>query len=153
MIIKVNMMKGNEKLAVYVGTFVFVLLGWILSGYLEEFLADIIGDLGILEAAQAAQLVFALTWFIVCLLTYWGSTRWLESGEKAGILSLLFFILWAVSSLAIVIGYLVKELLIGGTITVALESLLDFFFYWLLLALSPAIAALLGVSNKASRSN
>jgi len=146
-------MKGNEKLAVYVGTFVFVLLGWILSGYLEEFLADIIGDLGILEAAQAAQLVFALTWFIVCLLTYWGSTRWLESGEKAGILSLLFFILWAVSSLAIVIGYLVKELLIGGTITVALESLLDFFFYWLLLALSPAIAALLGVSNKASRSN
>jgi len=147
------MMKGNEKLAVYVGTFVFVLLGWILSGYLEEFLADIIGDLGILEAAQAAQLVFALTWFIVCLLTYWGSTRWLESGEKAGILSLLFFILWAVSSLAIVIGYLVKELLIGGTITVALESLLDFFFYWLLLALSPAIAALLGVSNKASRSN
>jgi len=153
MIIKVNMMKGNEKLAVYVGTFVFVLLGWILSGYLEEFLADIIGDLGILDAAQAAQLVFALTWFIVCLLTYWGSTRWLESGEKAGILSILFFILWTVASLAIVIGYLVKELLIGGTITVALESLLDFFFYWLLLALSPAIAALLGVSNKASRSS
>jgi len=147
------MMKGNEKLAVYVGTFVFVLLGWILSGYLEEFLADIIGDLGILDAAQAAQLVFALTWFIVCLLTYWGSTRWLESGEKAGILSILFFILWTVASLAIVIGYLVKELLIGGTITVALESLLDFFFYWLLLALSPAIAALLGVSNKASRSS
>ena len=146
-------MKGNEKLAVYVGTFVFVLLGWILSGYLEEFLADIIGDLGILDAAQAVQLVFALTWFIVCLLTYWGSTRWLESGEKAGILSLFFFILWAVASLAIVIGYLVKELLTGGTITVALESLLDFFFYWLLLALSPTIAALLGVSNKASRSN
>ena len=152
MIIKVNMMKGNEKLAVYVGTFVFVLLGYILSFFISDILSDIINDLGILTTIQATDLVFALTWFIVCFLTYWGSTRWLEEGERSGILSLMFFILWIISSFAIVIGYIVKVLLEGNAAIITLDGLLDQFFVWLLWALSPAIAALLGVSNKASRS-
>lgn len=153
MIIKVIIMKGSEKLAVYVGTFVFVLIGWILSIYIEEFFTNVIGDLGILTGIQAAELGFALTWFVVCLLTYWGSTRWLESGERAGILSIMFFVLWAIASLAMIIGFFGRELLLGNTITIDLDTILDGFFYWLLLALSPTISALLGVSNKASRSN
>ncbi|MFX0088215.1 MAG: hypothetical protein ACFFAU_21350 [Candidatus Hodarchaeota archaeon] len=142
-------MKGNEKLAVYVGTFVFVLIGFISSFFISDILSDILDNLGILTVTQASSLVFALTWFIVCFVTYWGSTRWLEEGEKAGILSLMFFILWIISSLAIVVGYIAKTLLEGNAATITLDGLLDQFFIWLLWALSPAIAALLGVSNKA----
>jgi hypothetical protein len=147
----VNKLKGNEKLAVYVGTFVFVLIGFILSFFISDILSDIFDNLGILTVTQANALVFALTWFIVCFLTYWGSTRWLEEGEKAGILSLMFFILWIISTLAIVIGYIVKTLLEGNAALISLDGLLDQFFVWLLWALSPAIAALLGVSNKATK--
>lgn len=148
-----NKLKSNEKLAVYVGTFVFVLIGFILSFYISDFISDIINTLGILTVSQAGDLVFALTWFFVCFLTYWGSTRWLQEGEKAGILSLMFFILWIISSFAIVIGYIIKILLDGLAATITLEGLLDQFFVWLLWALSPAIAALLGVSNKATKHN
>jgi hypothetical protein len=144
-------MKGNEKLAVYVGTFVFVLIGFILSFLISDILVDVFNNLGILTAVQTGALVFALTWFIVCFLTYWGSTRWLEEGERAGILSLMFFILWIISTFAIVIGFITKILLEGNAATITLDSLLDQFFVWLLWALSPAIAALLGVSNKATK--
>ncbi len=144
-------MKGNEKLAVCVGTFVFVLIGFISSFIISDILSDILDNLGILTVIQANSLVFALTWFVVCFVTYWGSTRWLEEGEKVGILSLMFFILWIISSLAIVVGYITKTLLEGNAATITLDGLLDQFFVWLLWALSPAIAALLGVSNKATK--
>ncbi|MHA1969968.1 MAG: hypothetical protein ACW964_19510 [Candidatus Hodarchaeales archaeon] len=144
-------MKGNEKLAVFVGTFVFVLIGFILSFVVSDVLADMFNNLGILTPIQTGALVFALTWFLVCFLTYWGSTRWLEEGEKTGIISLMFFILWIIATFAIVIGFIVKTLLEGSAATITLDSLLNGFFVWLLWALSPAISALLGISNKSTR--
>ncbi|UCE13256.1 MAG: hypothetical protein JSV04_13855 [Candidatus Heimdallarchaeota archaeon] len=151
-------MKGNEKVAVYLGTFVFVIIGCLVSLIVSDILYDVLYELELEILTQeiipgqtrSYWLVFALGWFIVCFLTYFGSTRWLESGEKLGILSLFFFILWFITTLAIVIANIVKILLEGGAATIDLDFFLDQLFIALFWALAPTIAALLGVSNKAS---
>ncbi len=150
-------MKGNEKVAVYLGTFVFVIVGCLVSLIVSDILYDVFDNLGleiltheiIPGQTRSYWLVFAIGWFIVCFLTYFGSTRWLEEGEKLGIMSLFFFILWFISTLAIVIANIVKILLEGGAATIDLDLLLNQFFVGLFWALAPTIAALLGVSNKA----
>lgn len=151
-------MKGNEKIAVYLGTFIFVIVGCLVSLIVSDILYDVFDDLGIeiltkitgTGNSRSYWLVFAIGWFIVCFLTYFGSTRWLEEGEKLGLLSLFFFILWLITTLAIVIANIVKILIEGNAAIIDLDLLLDQFFIGLFWALAPTIAALLGVSNKAS---
>jgi len=148
-------MKGNEKMAVYVGTFVFVIIGYIVALIISDILIDILEDvqIEILTPTRINNLVFATGWFIIVFLTYWGSTRWLEQGERIGILSLFFFILWLISSLAVIIGYIVASLLLGNSEVITLDptvpnNLVDKYFEGLFWALSPTVASLLGVSNK-----
>lgn len=145
-------MKGNEKVAVYLGTFIFVIVGYIVSLIVSEILADVLSDLDIdfLTPERIVSIVLAIGWFLICWLTYFGSTRWLEEGEKAGILSLFFFILWLVASIATIIAYTLKVLLDGDSALITLDLLLDQFFIAMPFAVGPTIAALLGVSNKAS---
>ncbi|MFX0174351.1 MAG: hypothetical protein ACFE9L_20940 [Candidatus Hodarchaeota archaeon] len=144
-------MKGSEKMAVYVGTFVFVIVGYIVSLIVSDFLTNVFSsgvEIDFLTTDRLSWLIFAIGWLIVCFLVNYGSTRWLEEGEKVGILSLFFLILWFISTLAIVIGYIIKTLLEGGATLITLDSLLDELFVALFWALAPTIAALLGVSNK-----
>ena len=143
-------MKGSEKMAVYVSTFVFVILGYLLSLILSEILSDVFNQLGIdlLTPARTVLLVFAIAWFVVTFLSGWGSTRWIEDGERVGILGLMFFILWIIASFAIVIAWLIKPLLEGGTVVIDLDLWLDQFFVALPLALAPTIAVLLSITNK-----
>lgn len=148
-------MKGSEKMAVYVGTFVFVIVGYIAALFVSRILSDVLLDLQIdfLTSGRIDRLVFAIGWFVIVFLTYWGSTRWLEEGEKIGILSLFFVILWLVSSLAVIVGYIVWSLIQGNSEVITLDpaisgNLVDQYFEGLFWALSPTVAALLGVSNK-----
>ena len=145
-------MKGNEKVAVYLGTFIFVILGYIVSLIVSEILAEVLSDLNIdfLTPARIVSIVLAIGWFLICWLTYFGSTRWLEEGEKTGILSLFLFILWLVSSIATLIAYTLKVILDGDSALITLDLLVDQFFIAMPFAVGPTIAALLGVSNKAS---
>lgn len=143
-------MKGSEKMAVYVSTFVFVIIGYLLSLIISDILSDVFTQLGIdlLTPARTALLVFAIAWFIVTFLSGWGSTRWIEEGEKVGLLSLMFFILWIIASFAIVIAWLIKPLVEGGSVIIDLDLWLDQFFFALPLALAPTIAVLLSITNK-----
>ncbi|MFX0207286.1 MAG: hypothetical protein ACFFDT_14965 [Candidatus Hodarchaeota archaeon] len=143
-------MKGSEKMAVYVSTFVFVIIGYLLSLIVSDILSDVFAQLGIdlLTPARTVLLVFAIAWFIVTFLSGWGSTRWIEEGEKVGLLSLMFFILWIIASFAIVIAWLIRPLLEGGTVVLDLDLWLDQIFIALPLALAPTIAVLLSITNK-----
>ena len=143
-------MKGSEKMAVYVSTFVFVILGYLLSLILSDILSDVFTELGIdlLTPARTALLVFAIAWFVITFLSGWGSTRWIEEGDKVGLLSLMFLILWIIASFAIVIAWLIKPLVEGGSVIIDLDLWLDQFFFALPLALAPTIAVLLSITNK-----
>ena len=146
-----NDMKGSGKLAVYVGTFVFVIVGYLVMQIVSDILSDIFTDLTIdfLTPARIMLMVAALGWFVVCFLTYWGSTRWLEEGEKVGLLSLFFFLVWLIASFGILIGILLFNMFQGFTVTLDLDNILNTFFFAMPLALAPAVAAILGVTNKA----
>jgi hypothetical protein len=143
-------MKGSGKLAVYVGTFVFVIVGYLVMQVVSDILSDIFTDLAIdfLTPLRIGLIVAALGWFVVCFLTYWGSTRWLDEGEKAGILSLFFFLVWLVASVGILIAIMLHTMIQGATVVLDLDNILNTFFFAMPLALAPSIAAVLGVSNK-----
>ncbi|MFX0052606.1 MAG: hypothetical protein ACFFAJ_04395 [Candidatus Hodarchaeota archaeon] len=145
-------MKGSEKMAVYVGTFVFVIIGYILMQFVYDVLWDVFTELGIdfLTPIRVGSLVYGLGWFVLGFLVYWGATRWLESGEKIGMLSLFFIVIWLISTFGILIGHLLYLMIEGTNIVLQIDSLLDTYFSVLNLALIPSLAATLGVSNKST---
>ena len=144
-------MKGSGKLSVYVGTFIFVIVGYLLMQIVSDFLSKIFADLNIefLTPLRIGLIVVAIGWFLVCFLTYWGSTRWLDEGEKSGLLSLFFVIVWLFASLGILIAIKLFFMIQGGTLVLNFDDLINTFFVAMPLALAPTIAAILGVSNKA----
>ena len=144
-------MKSSGKLGVYVGTFVFVIIGYLVMQLVSDILSDIFTDLAIdfLTPSRIVLIVAAIGWFLVCFLTYWGSTFWLEEGGKAGIISLFFLIVWLFASLGILIAIYIWFMIQGSTVTLDLDNIINTFFVAMPLALAPSIAAILGVSNKA----
>ena len=143
-------MKSSGKLGVYIGTFVFVIIGYLVMQFVSDILADIFTDLAIdfLTPLRIVLMVQALGWFLVCWLTYFGSTFWLEEGGKAGLISLFFFIVWFFASLGILIAIYLWLMIQGSTLTLDLDNIINTFFIAMPLALAPSISAVLGVSNK-----
>jgi hypothetical protein len=154
------MMKESEKMAVYIGTFIIVMVGYIVSLIVADFITDLVSgivifpkDWGIgvsaaidyLTPPRLTWLVYAVGWFLVCILIHYGSTKWLEEGKMAEIKTLFFLILWFITTLAIVSGFVIKTLLVAQ---ISWERLLDELFIAPFWALAPTIAALLGISNK-----
>lgn len=152
-------MKESEQMVVYISTFIIVMVGHIVSLIVTDFIIDLVSGVVIfpkrwgigkfavidyLTPPRLTWLVYAVGWFLVCILVYYGSTRWLEAGEKVDIFSLFFLILWFITTLAIVIGFIIKTLLVA---TISWEILFDELFVALFWALAPTIAALLGISN------
>jgi len=153
-------MKESGKMAVFIGTFIIVMVGYIASLIVADFITDVVSGIVIfpkdwgfgvfavidyLTPPRITWLVYTVGWFLVCILVNYGSTRWLEEGENIGIKSLIFLILWFIATLAIIIGFIIKTLLVA---TISLEGLLDELFVALFWALAPTIAVLLGGSNK-----
>ena len=152
-------MKVSGKMAVYVGTFIIVMVGYIVSHFAVDIIIDLVSgivifpkDYGIgvfaaidyLTPQRITWLVYAVGWFVVCILVNYGSTRWIEEREKIEILSVSFVILWLIVTLAIIIGFIIKTLLVT---TISWENLFDELFVALFWALAPTIAALLGVKK------
>ncbi|MHA1944518.1 MAG: hypothetical protein ACXAC6_00765 [Candidatus Hodarchaeales archaeon] len=153
-------MKESEKLTVYVGTFITVMVGYfvllIVSGFITDLVSGIvffpesgsIGEFAVIEyltPPRLSWLVYGVGWFVVCLLVNYGSTRSLEEGEKLDILSSFFLILWFVTTLAIVAGFLLKSLAVSA---LSWEGLFDLLFVALFWALAPTIAVIHGVNDK-----
>ncbi|MHA1941876.1 MAG: hypothetical protein ACXACP_08420 [Candidatus Hodarchaeales archaeon] len=143
-------MKGSEKMAVYVGTLLFIIIGYLVMLISQDALLDVINDIGIdfLTSLRVSALVSAIGWFILSFLVYWGSTKWLETGEKVGIISLFFIVLWLIAGFGVLLSSIIYDLLNDIPVTLDLDPLLDAFFIGLTIALIPTLAAALGVSNK-----
>ena len=153
-------MKESKQMAVYFGSFIIVMVGYIVTLLAADFLIDLVSGivifpkdwgLGVFAAidyltpSRLTWLVYAIDWFLVCFLIHYGSTRWLEEGKMVGINTIFFLIFWFITTLAIVSGFIIKTLLVS---TISWEMLLDELFVALFWALAPTIAALLGISNK-----
>lgn len=148
-------MKGSERATIYLGTFIFVVVGYIVYQFLNRELTKILVTAVIpapFTLASVLFLVYALTWWILCIVVYFGSTRWLEEGEKVGLVSLFFFILWIIAAVGILVGTILDLILGGFSVSLDPDILINSFIVGLTTALGPTIAALLGVSNK-SRSH
>ncbi|MHA1225875.1 MAG: hypothetical protein ACTSPV_03955 [Candidatus Hodarchaeales archaeon] len=145
-------MRGSEKFSVYIATFIFVIIGYLVSLILSDILANIFLDLDIdflSTGNRVGLLVLAIGWFIVSFLTGWGSTHWVEEGEKTGLISPFFFLLWIISSFGVVVALIVNDLLFSGSpVIINLDSIINQFFGSLIISLPPATAVLLSVSNK-----
>jgi hypothetical protein len=150
---------ADKKKAVYIGTFIIVMVGYIVLLIVTDFIIDLVSGIVIfpkrwgigkfaaidyLTPPRLTWLVFSVGWFLVCFLVNYGSTRWLEEGEKVDISSLFFLFLWFITTLAIVIGFIIKTLLVA---TISWEILFDELFVALFWALAPTIVALLGITN------
>ncbi|MFW9777808.1 MAG: hypothetical protein ACFFE8_03060 [Candidatus Heimdallarchaeota archaeon] len=145
-------MKGSERAIVYFGTFIFVIVGYIVYQILNRELTNLLATATIpppFTLNSVLSLVYAITWWILCVVVYFGSTRWLEEGEKVGLISLFFLILWIIAGVGMLIGGIVDLIIRGSTVSFDLDILVFSFIYGLGQALAPAIAAVLGVSNKA----
>lgn len=143
-------MKGSEKMAVYIGTLLFIIIGYLVMLLSRDALVDVFNDLGIdfLDQNRVSDLVIAIGWFILSFLVYWGSTRWLESGERVGVLSLFFIVLWLIAGFGLLLAGIIYNLLNDIQVVLDLDPLLNSYFGELATALIPTLAAALGVSNK-----
>jgi hypothetical protein len=143
-------MKGSEKMSVYIGTLVFIIIGYLVMLISQDALLDIFNEIGIdfLTPLRVSTLVSAIGWFILSFLVYWGSTRWIETGERMGILSLFFIVLWLIAGFGLLLSGIIYNLLNDIPVLLDLDPLLDSYFVNLAIALIPTLAAALGVSNK-----
>ena len=88
-------MADYKKINVYLGSFIFVIVGYLISEILEDFLLNNLPSQPILEIFTPMRIWYicsAIVWFVVCFICYWGSTRFIDSGEDVGMLSLFFLI-------------------------------------------------------------
>lgn len=139
-------------MVIYGGTFIFVVIGYIVYQFLNRELGTLLITATIpapFTLASVLGIMYALTWWILCLVVYFGSTRWLEEGEKVGLISIFFFVLWIIAGIGILVGGILDAIIQGGSPSLNLDVLIFSFFLGLTTALGPTISALLGVSNKA----
>jgi hypothetical protein len=157
---EVNELKELGKMTVYIGTFIIAMVGYITTLIIADFITDMVSGIVIypkrwglgkfalidyLTPPRITWLVYAVGWFLVCILVHYRSKKWIEGDEKVSILSPFFVTLWFFASLAIVFGFIIKTFLVA---TIYWESLLDVPFAALFWALAPTTAALLGVNNE-----
>jgi hypothetical protein len=144
-------MAENNKMAYYVGTFVFVIIGYFVSLFVEDFLSKNLPTTTILEiftSARVGAIFSALVWFVFLFVVYWGATLFTDSGEKTGLISITFIITLVVATLATVMGFIIFDLINDSTVTINLDYLLDSYFFVLRYSLAPALAATFSYSNK-----
>jgi hypothetical protein len=156
---KISEMKESGELVVCIGTFIIVMVGHIITLFVTDFIIDLVSGIVIfpkrwgigkfavidyLTPQRLTWLGYAVGWFLVCIFVYYGSIRWFEAGEKVDLSLLFLLILWFITTLAIVIGFIIKTLLVA---TISWEILLDELFVALFWALAPIITVLLGISN------
>ena len=144
-------MAENNKMAYYVGTFIFVIIGYFVSLFVEDILAEVAPSDSILEIFTPFRVMWiftALVWFIFLFVVYWGSTMFTDFGERTGLASITFVITLIIATLAMVIAYIIFNLVNDSSVTIDLDYLLDSYFIVLRSSVAPAAAATFGYSNK-----
>ena len=144
-------MAENNKIAYYVGTFIFVIIGYFVSLFVEDILAEVAPSDSILEIFTPFRVMWiftALVWFIFLFVVYWGSTMFTDFGERTGLASITFVITLIIATLAMVIAYIIFNLVNDSSVTIDLDYLLDSYFIVLRSSVAPAAAATFGYSNK-----
>ncbi|PWI47205.1 hypothetical protein CEE45_12960 [Candidatus Heimdallarchaeota archaeon B3_Heim] len=144
-------MAENNKMAYYVGTFIFVIIGYFVSLFVEDLLAEVAPSESILEIFTPFRVMWiftALVWFIFLFVVYWGSTMFTDFGERTGLASITFVITLIIATLAMVIAYIIFNLVNDSSVTIDLDYLLDSYFIVLRSSVAPAVAATFGYSNK-----
>jgi hypothetical protein len=143
-------MAENNKMAYYVGAFVFTIVGYFVSLFVQDLLAEILPSDAILEIFTPTRisLIFsAIVWFVFLFVVYWGSTLFIDSGEKTGFLSLTFLITLIIATFAMVIAFIIFDLINSASVTIDIDYLLNSYFFVLRFSIGPAIAATYGYSN------
>ncbi len=144
-------MAENNKMAYYVGTFVFVIVGYFVQLFVDDLLDEILPTEAILEIFTVTRVDYifsAIVWFVFLFVVYWGSTLFIDSGERTGMVSITFIITLLIATLATVIATIIFDLINDSTVTLDLDYLLDTYFFVLIYSVAPAIAATFGYSNK-----
>ncbi|MHA1978385.1 MAG: hypothetical protein ACW98F_13390 [Candidatus Hodarchaeales archaeon] len=143
-------MAENNKMAYYVGTFVFVIVGYFVSLFVEDILLDNAPSDAILEIFTPVRVLWifsAIVWIVFLFVVYWGSTLFGDSGERTGFLSITFLITLIIATFAMVIAYIIFNLINDSSVTINLDYLLNSYFYVLRNSVAPALAATFAYSN------
>ena len=149
---------GKNSIYFYFGTLIIVMLGYIVTLLVAGFLTDLVSGIVIfpenaveefalidyLTPPRINWLVYVVGWFVVCFLVNYGSAKLFEEGEKVGILSSFFLILWFFTTSAIIIGFIINSLTVS---TYTWNGLFDTLFVAPFWALAPTFAAILGVND------
>ena len=144
-------MAENNKMAYYVGAFVFTIIGYFVSLFVQDILADILPTEPILEIftpTRISYMFYALVWFVFLFVVYWGSTLFIDSGEKTSFVSLTFLITLIIATFAMVIAFIIFYLINDSSVTISLDYILNSYFYVLRESIGPALAATFAYSNK-----
>ncbi|MHA1994379.1 MAG: hypothetical protein ACW97Z_07555 [Candidatus Hodarchaeales archaeon] len=144
-------MAENNKMAYYVGTFVFVIVGYFIALFVQDLLYSNFPSEPILEIftlARVSAIFSATVWFIFLFVVYWGSTLFIDSGERTGLISITFFITLLIATFGMVMAFIIFDLINTASTTINLDYILDSYFGVLKESLAPAVAATFGYSNK-----
>ncbi len=144
-------MAENNKMAYYVGTFVFVIVGYFVQLFVDDLLEDVLPTEAILEiftVVRVDDIFSAIVWFVFLFVVYWGATLFIDSGERTGLASLTFVITLLIATLAAVIATIIFDLINDSSVTLNFDYLLDQYFSILRDSVAPAVAATFGYSNK-----
>lgn len=165
-------MNRLEKMNVYIGTFIVVSLGYIVTFFASDFIIDIFSGVlsgvvifpkqwglgkfsldSLTSTSRLRWLVYIFGWLSVSILVHYGTLKWLEAGEKIGIISFFFLKIWLIFSFVVIVGYTGWSLIQGYSEVITLDpaipgNLVDQYFEGLFWVLSPTIAVLLGFNYK-----
>jgi hypothetical protein len=144
-------MAENNKMAYYVGAFVFTIVGYFVSLFVQDILNDILPTDPILEIftpIRISYLFYAIVWFVFLFVVYWGSTLFIDTGEKTGFASLTFVITLIIATFAMVIAFIIFNLINNSSVTISLDYILNSYFFVLRESIGPALAATFAYSNK-----
>ena len=144
-------MAENNKMAYYVGAFIFTIVGYFVQLFVGGLFDEILPTDPILEIftpLRISGIFIAIVWFVFLFVVYWGSTMFIDSGEKTGFASITFLITLIIATFATVIAYIIYDLINSASVTINLDYLLNSYFFTLLYSVAPALAATFGYNNK-----
>lgn len=100
----------------------------------------------VVDVINLPELISAIIWFLIALITYLGAKRMKESGWFK-MISLDFIFTWAFTCVGVILGFIVLVLIDQGSLTINLDQIIDLFFATLPLALGPTATTSLGLRD------
>lgn len=146
-----KMAQNNSKLIAMIAVMLFTAIGIVIAYFLTKLILDynatgVLANIKDILTNNNNGLLLGLLWLIVCIITYIGVSK-VYSGEKVGILSLFFFLLWFSAVIGLFIGNVLWALIDNQTVTFNLDFIINSITTNLVISLIPTLAAALSISN------